>query len=60
MNVYVFTTMANWTDVMYPLWDATTFFVAIYFVTLIVIAAFFAMNIALVRVAAALLCDGVA
>ena len=44
-NILVVTTMANWTDQMFPLWDATSSLVAVYYVSLIIIAAYFAMNI---------------
>ena len=47
-NVLVVTTMANWTDQMFPLWDATSGAVAIYYISLIICGAFFAVNIFLV------------
>ena len=48
-NVLVVTTMANWTDQMFPLWDATSSAVAVYYISLIICGAFFAVNIFLVR-----------
>ena len=50
-NVLVVTTMANWTDQMFPLWDATSSAVAVYYISLIICGAFFAVNIFLVRAA---------
>ena len=48
INVLVITTMANWSDMMNPLWSATSSWVFLYFVSLIFIAAFFAVNLVLV------------
>jgi hypothetical protein len=49
VNVYVVMSMSNWTDIMYPLWDTLSSFVFIFFMSLILIASFFAVNLALVR-----------
>jgi hypothetical protein len=49
INVFIVTSVANWTDIMYPLWDTLSSFVFLYFVSLILIGAYFAVNLALVR-----------
>jgi hypothetical protein len=49
LNVLVITTMANWTDQMFPLWDAMTSGVVVFYISLILIGAFFAVNIFIVR-----------
>ena len=49
LNVLVVTTMANWSDITNPLWMATTGAVCLYMVSLIFVAAFFAVNLVLVR-----------
>jgi hypothetical protein len=49
INVYVITSLANWSDIMYPIWDTTSFYSSLYFVSLILIGAYFAVNLCLVR-----------
>jgi hypothetical protein len=49
LNVLVVTTMANWSDLTNPLWTANSSLVAIYMISLIFVAAFFAVNLVLVR-----------
>ena len=50
LNVLVVTTMANWTDQLFPLWDAVSSGVAVFYVAIILVCAFFAVNIFLVSV----------
>jgi hypothetical protein len=40
---------ANWTDQMIHFWSATSSLVNIYFVTLILLGSYFALNLVLVR-----------
>ncbi len=49
INVYVITSLANWSDIMYPIWDTTSFYSSLYFVSLILIGSYFAVNLCLVR-----------
>jgi hypothetical protein len=45
VNVYVVSTLSNWVDVMFPVWDATSWAVFIYFLAIILLGAFFAVNV---------------
>ena len=47
-NVLVVTTNANWTDQMFWMWDATSGWVTVYYVSVIAVCGFFAVNIFLV------------
>ncbi len=49
VNVYVVTSQANWSNLMVPLWSGSSSLVTLYFTSLLLVGAFFAVNLVLVR-----------
>jgi hypothetical protein len=50
VNVVVVSTLSNWVDMMFPLWDATSWLVYLYMLSIILLGSFFAVNVFIVRV----------
>ncbi len=49
VNVVVVSTLSNWVDMMFPLWDATSWLVYLYMLSIILLGSFFAVNVFIVR-----------
>jgi len=48
VNVIVVSSMANWVDIMFPIWDTTSWLVYLFMLAIILMVAFFAVNVFLV------------